>query len=114
MMYSIKRCYNILLTGLMIITTCTAFSQNTLQGKIFDDTGESVIGANVLIKGTSKGTISDIDGSFTIEVMAGETTLIVSYVGYETQEVSIENKNSITITLSSSLSLSEVVVTDWC
>ena len=59
---------------------------------IVDNQGIPVIGANVVEKGTANGTITDIDGKFTLEV-SGNATLQVSYIGYNTQELSVSVKD---------------------
>lgn len=65
-----------------------AFAQNkTITGSVVDAKGESVIGASVLVKGTTNGTISDIDGNFTLKNVANNATLQVSYIGYISQSV---------------------------
>lgn len=72
---------------------------------------ESVIGASVLVKGTTTGTISDLDGNFAIEVNDGQT-LVISFTGYETQEITVNGQTSLTITLKEDTqTLDEVVVT---
>lgn len=74
--------------------------------------GESLIGVNVQVKGTNKGTATDFDGKFTLEDVDGNAVLVFSYVGYETQEVAISNQSIINIVLQiASTRLSEVVVT---
>ena len=66
---------------------CRAFAQSkTVSGTVLDKTGESVIGASVVVKGTTNGTITDFDGRFTLNVIPG-TTLIISYIGYKTVEM---------------------------
>lgn len=77
------------------------------SGKVTDQNGEPVIGANVLIKGTDQGTVTDLDGNFSIEAEMG-ATLVVSFVGFVTQEV-VLNANNITIKLESDATLLEEV-----
>ena len=78
---------------------------------ISEDDGEPVMGASIVAKGnTSIGTITDIDGNFSISVPDNVTTLVVSYVGMTPQEVAVSTQR-LTITLSSSIELSEVVIT---
>ena len=78
--------------GLGVIT-----AQTQVRGTVVDETGEPVIGATIQIKGTSQGTVSDIDGNFTLSAPAGGT-LIVSYVGMQTQEIPVSaNVNAILI-----------------
>ena len=63
-----------------------------VQGKVVDATGESVIGASVLEKGTTNGVITDIDGNFTLNVSSSNATLVISFVGYKTVELSASDK----------------------
>lgn len=85
--------------------------ERVISGNVKDDIGEPVIGANVYIKGTTTGTTTDFDGNFQLEISETAKTLVISYVGYETKEVSVRNKSTFDITLGSSLDLSEVIVT---
>ena len=81
-----------------------------ITGTIVDDNGEPVIGANVSVKGTTTGTITDIDGNFSLDAMSG-ATLLISYIGYETQEIAIGNQSVYNIKLlEDSQALDEVVV----
>ena len=86
--------------------------QNTRQitGTVIDATGMPIIGANVMVKGTTNGTITDIDGKFTLEV-AKDAILQVSYIGYMNQEISVGNKSVLSISLQEDTQkLDEVVV----
>ena len=89
------------------------FAQRTISGNITDaDSRESLIGANVLVKGTNTGTITNFDGNFSLEVPADATTLSISYTGYTTQNVSIAGGiSTISIALEEGTALDEVVVT---
>ncbi len=81
-----------------------------ITGTIKDENGESVIGANVSVKGTTTGTITDIDGNFSLEAQQG-ATLLISYIGYETQEITVGSQSIYNIRLSEdSQALDEVVV----
>lgn len=81
-----------------------------ITGTIVDDHNEPIIGANVSIKGTTTGTITDMDGKFSLEASKG-MTLLISYIGYETQEIAIGNQTTYKIRLSEdSQALDEVVV----
>ena len=74
------------------------YGQRTLSGTVTDaSNGEPLIGANILAVGTSSGTITEIDGSFTLEVPEGVTALQVSYTGYRTLEVPIGASNTLDI-----------------
>lgn len=91
-------------------TSLNAYAQAvaTIQGTVFDSTGEPLIGATVMQKGTANGTATDLDGAFTIKCPAG-ATLVISYVGCETAEVKAEPGMKVTLKDAAS-SLDEVVV----
>jgi TonB-linked SusC/RagA family outer membrane protein len=91
------------------------FSQNlTIKGKIIAQSDqEPLIGANVLVKGTSKGAITDLEGNYMIEGVNTNATLEISYVGYASQEVAVNGREVIDITLATSTLLDEVVVTEF-
>lgn len=90
-----------------------AFSQfmisQNVTGVVTDDSGEPLIGASVMEKGTSSGTITDIDGSFSLNVTDMAGTLIFSYVGYTTQEVAIDGRSTANVTLTEGNALDEIV-----
>lgn len=98
---------------LMMGAGALSYAQNgkfNLKGVIKDELGEPLIGASVFVKGTSEGTITDVDGTFSIDVSQGNI-LTASYIGYLTQEVEVGLKNNITIVLEpDSKALEEVVV----
>ncbi|MCD8137985.1 MAG: carboxypeptidase-like regulatory domain-containing protein [Parabacteroides gordonii] len=84
-----------------------------IEGTVYDPAGEPIIGANVVEKGTMNGIITDIDGKFFLDVVSG-TTLVVSYIGYKTEEVAVGNKRNLSITLKEdSETLEEVVVVGY-
>lgn len=85
----------------------------TVKGQIVDANGEPVIGASVLVKGTSNGTITDFDGNFSLND-ASKGTLVISYIGYKTQEVAVKGKSLIKIVLQEDAEvLDEVVVVGY-
>ncbi|MCB9309742.1 MAG: SusC/RagA family TonB-linked outer membrane protein [Lewinellaceae bacterium] len=87
-------------------------AQRVVSGKITDSAGEALIGANVAVVGAEGvGTITDIDGMFSLKVPADASTLKVSYTGYESQEISIVGLNTVDVTLAEGKLLDEVVVT---
>lgn len=92
--------------------TATAQSQQgAVSGIVYDSAGDPLIGAVVKVKGTNKGTTTDVDGKFTIDAKPGQT-LVVSYVGEKTQEITVGSSRNYTVNLqSSSQNLDEVVVT---
>lgn len=84
--------------------------KKTITGTIVDPSGMPVIGANVMVKGTTNGTITDMEGKFSLEVASG-ATLVVSYVGYSNQEIKIGNQTKLSIVLKEdSEALDELVV----
>ncbi len=85
-----KRLTLLLTMMVMVLFTAATYAQGTVAGKVIDGSySESLIGATVVQKGTTNGTVTDIDGTFSISVPAGEQTLVISYVGYKDQEVSV-------------------------
>ncbi len=88
--------------------------QKVIQGVVLDDGGEPIPGASILIKGTMKGVVTDVDGRFTLNLDNDnpETVLIVSFIGFATQEVRVGTTSEFTIELASSdMALNEIVVT---
>lgn len=88
-------------------------AKRQIKGKVVDAAGETVIGANVLEKGTTNGIITDIDGNFVLNVSSG-ATLEISYIGYVTQTIKVTNQTSLHIVLKEdSETLDEVVVVGY-
>ena len=84
-----------------------------ITGLVKDTNGEPVIGANIMVKGSSIGTITDIDGRFTLEI-PDNTTLLISYIGYLPQEIATANKSDFSILLKEDTqTLEEVVVVGY-
>ena len=85
-----------------------------VSGRVIGDDGTGVPGATVVVKGTTVGTATDVDGNFTLSVPAGSNTLIVSFIGFKTQEVPINNRSTVNISLATDAqALQEVVVTGY-
>ena len=99
---------------MLIAVVCFALdvsAQTTVSGHVKDDTGEDVIGASVMEKGTSNGTVTDFDGKFTLQCKSG-ATLVISFIGYNPQEV--KAKDGLEITLKEDVAqLNEVVVVGY-
>ena len=94
----------------MLLPMCMFVQQITVQGVVKDQTGETVIGASVMEKGTTNGTITGIDGDFSLN-MSPNGTLVVSFVGYKTQEVQVKGQKQLQVVLSEDAEmLDEVVV----
>ncbi len=103
---------SILMLCLFIMVTATAFSQqSTITGKVVDESGDPLPGVTVMKKGTTEGTITDINGQYSITNVSVETVLVYSFIGMSDQEVLVANQTSINITLISDMAdLDEVVV----
>lgn len=87
--------------------------QRKVTGVVTDLKGEPIIGANVVVKGSTNGTITDIDGNFSIEVTPN-SILQISYIGYVAQEVPVGNKNNLVISIhEDTQKLDEVVVVGY-
>lgn len=101
-----------LLSGLFLLLTIPLFAQEQVSGTVKDNNNEFLPGVSIQIKGTSEGTITDIDGRFTLRVPDLRTVLVFSFVGMETQEVDINGRKNIDVVLEfSSIGIDEVVIT---
>lgn len=116
---SINKCFKskamqILFVCLLLMTPITIWSQNVqVKGTVLDATNETVIGASVVEKGTTNGVVTDYDGNFVISVPA-DATIVISYVGYLTQEVALDGRQTLQIVLEEDIEmLDEVVVVGY-
>ncbi len=100
-----------LLFAMFFVCVGMTFAQKTVTGTVADNEGIPIIGANVLVKGTVTGTITDIDGNFSLEVPSDAQMLVVSYTGFGTQEVDISGVSNVNVVLADGVVLSEAVVT---
>ena len=101
---------SLMLSLIMLLPLSLLAQEIKVQGVVKDQTGEAVIGATVMQKGTSNGTVTDFDGNFSLSVPA-EATLTISYIGFATQDVAVGGKTEFQIVLKDdSQILSEVVV----
>lgn len=102
-----------LLLGLLLFTGTAVFAQNTVRGKVTNPDGEPIIGASVIVKGTSVGTNTGEDGSFSITAAKG-AVLVISSINYTVKEVTVGDETTINIQLARSESdLGEVVVVGY-
>lgn len=86
----------------------------TVSGTVVDQAGEPVIGVNVLVKGSTNGTITDMDGKFSLANVDANATLTVSYIGYRTETVSLNGRKVLQVVLKEdSEMLNEVVVVGY-
>mgnify|MGYP001151189548 FL=1 len=87
-------------TFLFMVCAIGAFAQGkTVSGTVLDKSGESVIGASVLVKGTTNGTITDFDGKFTLSNVSDDASLEISFVGYKTQDIPVKGRTMFNVTL---------------
>ena len=104
----------LMLLALMAVASTVVFAQGKLSGTVVDATGEPVIGASVIVKGTSNGTVTDLDGNYTVQNVPEGATLVFSYVGYRTQSIAVGGKSTINVTLEEDKQmLDEVVVVGY-
>jgi len=101
------------LASMLLFSTTLAFAQTvTVSGTVTDETYAPLIGVNVLVKGASTGAITDVDGKYVLQQVPANAVLVFSYVGYLPQEIAVENRGNINVTMKEDTkSLSEVVVT---
>lgn len=83
--------------------------KKTISGVVTDEYNEPIIGANILEKGTTNGTITDIDGQFTLEI-SSKASLVISYIGYTDKEIPVGNNSTLSINLSEDTKMLEEVV----
>ncbi|PLX17055.1 MAG: hypothetical protein C0599_14365 [Salinivirgaceae bacterium] len=100
-----------LFTGILLITASVAFSQHTVTGTVNDMDGNTLPGVNVTIKGTTVGTITDVQGQYKIDVPGNDAVLVFSFIGYSKEEITVGGQKTIDITLMPDIeALSEVLV----
>ncbi len=100
-----------LVLSMVLFTIGFAMAQRTVVGQITDQDGEALIGATILAQGTDSGTVTDIDGKFSVNVPSGANALEVSYTGYDTQIIELGASNVVNVVLAAGVTLKDVVVT---
>ncbi|HNX66891.1 MAG TPA: carboxypeptidase-like regulatory domain-containing protein, partial [Bacteroidales bacterium] len=106
-------CLRVLMMFALLMIALPGFSQNiTVKGKVTDSqTGETLIGLNVIVKGTVRGVVTDVDGNYVMPNCPPDAVLLFTYVGYEQQEVPVEGRTTVDVAMKTSSSiLDEVVV----
>ncbi len=104
-----KRMLSIL--GMLLLSVPFVLAQVLVKGTVKDNLGEGVPGASVQVKGTSQGTITDLDGKFTLNIPQKNATLVISFIGYVTVEQKADSQKPMVITLKEDTkTLDEVVV----
>lgn len=107
-------CSKWLFVVLIMAMGSVAFAQRTVSGTVTDQaTGDPLIGASILVVGTSTGTVTDFDGTYSLNVPEGSTVLEFSYTGYSTQRVTLGAANVLDVALSAGQLLDEVVVVGY-
>lgn len=97
----------------LVLLPLSAFAQTTISGVVRETTGEPIPGASVREKGTTNGAATDINGNFSFSASSAKATIVVSFVGYETQEIALNGRKSVTVTLTSDEILDDVVVVGY-
>ncbi len=103
----------LLMLSSIVLSIGIMTAQSNISGKVLDDKGTPMVGATVLVKGTTAGMVTDVDGNYSFEVPKGATTLVFSFVGFNTIEESIGNRSLINITMAANSILNEVVVVGY-
>ncbi len=108
-----RRILQLCLTAVLALALNVAHAQNrTISGRITSaDDGSALPGVNVVVKGTANGTVTDVNGNYTITVSDGSTTLVFSFIGLHTQEISIDARSTVDVQMEQDVKqLQEVVV----
>ncbi len=104
----------LLLFALVFAVMGNAWAQRIITGTVTDEGGEPLIGASVFAKGTTVGTVTDVDGTYSLQIPAEATTLVFSYTGYTSKEVELGASNVVDATLEEAITqLSEIVVVGY-
>ena len=107
-----KRILKTLFFGLFSLLTVSLYAQVNVSGTVKSDAGELLPGVSIIVKGTSTGVITNIDGNYSISVPSAQSVLVFSFVGMEPQEVSVNGQTSVNVTLvTTTIGMDEVVVT---
>lgn len=114
-MKKIYRNWGILAISLFMLVSVPLYAQNvSVSGTVTDDTGQPLPGVSILEKGTSNGATTDVDGKYNIRVAGEASTLVFSFIGFQTQEIAVSNRSNIDLSLQPDVtSLDEVIVTGY-
>src|SRR5690606_32852376 len=98
-----------------LLLSFSSYSQQiTVTGTVTDPAGETIPGVNILEKGTSNGTVSDLDGAYTLNVAGPEAVLVFSFVGFTTQEIPVNGQTNLDVVMGEdAVGLDEVVVVGY-
>ena len=100
-----------LLVSMLFIVAGSLMAQRTVVGKVTDASGDALPGATVLVKGTNNGAVVDGNGNYKVDVPANGNTLVISYTGFDSQEIVLGASNVVNVSLKEGVTLSETVVT---
>ncbi len=101
-----------LVLGLLFFVMGVTMAQKTVTGKVTDDEGESLIGVSILVEGTTAGTVTDLDGNYSLTVPDGSNMVIFSYTGFADQKIEVNSSTILNVTMEPSAAiLDEVIVT---
>ncbi len=107
-----RKIFQMLLLGMCVLLASTTFAQVKVSGVVKGSSGEALPGATVVVKGTTNGVVTDNDGNYTISVPNAQSTLVISFIGMESQDVALNGKTSLNVALAPSVvAVNEVVVT---
>ncbi len=100
-----------MLVALLVLLSAAVSAQRTIRGKVTDaENGEGLIGATVTVVGTTRGTTSDLDGNYSVEVPSGSTQVRFAYTGYSEQVITLGTANVVDVAMVGGTALDEVVV----
>ncbi len=107
-----RKIFQMLLLGLCVLFTSNTFAQVKVSGVVKSSSGELLPGVTIVVKGTTTGVVTNMDGKYNITVPAAQSVLVFSFVGMESQQIPVNGKTSINVSLESeTISVDEVVVT---
>jgi TonB-dependent starch-binding outer membrane protein SusC len=108
---TIQQCTKALSLAVFLLLSVAAMAQQQISGVLTDEAGEPIIGASVIEKGTTNGAVTDIDGKFDVKVAKATSTLVISFVGFQTQEVVVGSQTTLNLKMAVEEStLGQVVV----
>ncbi|HEY0742432.1 MAG TPA: TonB-dependent receptor [Chryseosolibacter sp.] len=104
----------VMIGGLMLFSSLALAQNRAVSGTVLDDTGAPLPGVSILEKGTTNGATTDTDGKYTLNVGSSSATLVFSFIGYKSQEVAVNDRTSVNVTLEADVTaLQEVIVTGY-
>jgi TonB-linked SusC/RagA family outer membrane protein len=102
------------LLALLLLLSVGGYAQNQVSGKVTDENGDPLPGINVLLKSTTRGTVTDASGFYSLENLSNEATLIFSFIGYQTQEIATNGKTTIDVKMNPDVTaMDEIIVVGY-